>query len=79
MILRTLSLLTLALSATAQNATFIAELVQALQSEGLTSLASAAQSVANTTTGQRLLQELGQGPQTVFAPNNAGCELTCYW
>lgn len=59
----------------AQNATFITQLLQTLESLNLTSLANASEAVANTTTGQALLSALSEGPATVFAPNNDACEL----
>lgn len=64
----------------AQNATFVAELLQELQALNLTSLANASQVVANTSTGQALLTSLSEGPTTVFAPSNDACESipTCH-
>jgi uncharacterized surface protein with fasciclin (FAS1) repeats len=54
-----------------QNATYLAGLVQALSSAGLTSLASAAAAINGTDVGKRLLTALpNAGPLTVFAPNN---------
>lgn len=61
--------------AAAQNLTFLTSLLQELQSLGLTSLINATESINSTTTGQQLLATLGNGTQTLFAPNNAGCEF----
>ena len=58
----------------AQNITFLTDLLQQLQSLGLTSLINATESINSTTTGQQLLATLGNGTQTLFAPNNQGCE-----
>ncbi|OCB88444.1 Fasciclin-domain-containing protein [Sanghuangporus baumii] len=60
----------LAAPVASQNTTFLTELVQQLQSLGLTSFINASTVVNQTSTGQSLLAELGSGPQTVFAPNN---------
>ena len=64
----------LAASVAAQNVTFLTEVLQELQSLGLTSLANVSTVVNSTTTGQSLLSELGSGPQTIFAPNNDACK-----
>ncbi|KAG8729065.1 hypothetical protein FRC12_021287 [Ceratobasidium sp. 428] len=63
----------LAAPASAQqvNTTYITGLLAALNSAGLTSLVSVAQSVANNTNGTALLAQLSQGQKTVFAPSNA--------
>ncbi|KAG8680057.1 hypothetical protein FRC09_018514, partial [Ceratobasidium sp. 395] len=53
------------------NTTYITGLLAALNSAGLTSLVSVAQSVANNTNGTALLAQLSQGQKTVFAPSNA--------
>ncbi|KAL5507500.1 hypothetical protein ACEPAH_6956 [Sanghuangporus vaninii] len=55
---------------TTANTTALTELVQQLQSLGLTSFINATTVVNQTSTGQSLLASLGSGPQTVFAPNN---------
>ena len=72
---RLAALAALAGPAAAQNITFLTDLLQQLQSLGLTSLINATESINSTTTGQKLLSTLGNGTQTLFAPNNQGCEL----
>jgi len=55
----------------AQNASAIGPILSALQAQNLTTLATVAQSIANTTVGQELLGLLTSGqPLTVFAPDN---------
>ena len=67
--------LSLAVAASAQNLTFLTSLAQELTSLGLTSLVTAVTSINSTAAGQSLLSQLGNSSQTIFAPNNAGCEL----
>ena len=67
----------LAALASAQDNTtaFLTQLTDALNGAGLTSLASAIQTVAGTTTGQSLLSILANGTTaTVFAPTNNACK-----
>lgn len=71
---RLAALAALAGSAAAQNATVLTQLVQQLESMNLTSLINATTSINSTSAGQQLLSQLGNGTQTLFAPNNAGCE-----
>ncbi|KZT33087.1 Fasciclin-domain-containing protein [Sistotremastrum suecicum HHB10207 ss-3] len=52
------------------NTTFVAELLQFLEAANLTSLATVAQSIANTTTGERILASISNGTWTIFAPND---------
>ena len=72
-----LPLLTLAFAlpapSTAQNTTFLTDLLSELQSLGLTTLVSVASSLNNSAPGQALLDELNNGPATIFAPNNNAC------
>ncbi|KAF9043849.1 FAS1 domain-containing protein [Hymenopellis radicata] len=65
-----LTLLALAFPAFAQNPDYLNTIAQALQRAGLTSLASAAARLTNTTTGQTLLNRLPNGNFTLFAPDN---------
>ncbi|TDL21231.1 FAS1 domain-containing protein [Rickenella mellea] len=54
-----------------QNITYLTSLLGALNSAGLTSLATAAGQINSTATGQNVLEQLSkQTPFTVFAPNN---------
>jgi uncharacterized surface protein with fasciclin (FAS1) repeats len=70
-----LSLLALAGSSAAQvNTTFLTGLAAALNGAGLSSLATVAGTVANTTQGATLINALQNGTYTVFAPSNAACE-----
>ena len=56
------------------NTTVLTAVVQALESLGLTSLATVAASVNSTTAGEALLAQLSQGVAlTVFAPSNDAC------
>ncbi|THH04580.1 hypothetical protein EW145_g5417 [Phellinidium pouzarii] len=64
------ALAVLAAPAVAQNVTFLTDLLQELVSLNLTSLANASTAVNSTSTGLRLLDTIGNGPQTIFAPNN---------
>lgn len=75
-----LSYLLLALTATLanaqnQNSTYVSGLIQALNTVGLTTLASAVGAVNSTTAGSQLLSRLSNQSQnfTVFAPNNDAC------
>lgn len=68
-----IGLFALSQHALAQNATFIAELLDRLSANGLTSLATAALTINGTETGRRLFSQLGEGPQTIFAPVNTAC------
>ncbi|KAI5114978.1 hypothetical protein M0805_009179 [Coniferiporia weirii] len=67
-----LALCALAAPAAAQNLTFLTQFLQQLQALNLTSLVNATTAVNATSTGQRLLSALSDGPLTVFAPNNDG-------
>lgn len=63
-----------------QNLTYLTSLLGALNSAGLTSLATAAGQINSTTTGQNVLTQLSkQTPFTVFAPNNNACTYTLYF
>lgn len=56
---------------TAQNETILAELVQAFQSAGLTSLVNLTSTLNSTGVGQYLLANITNGnPHLLFAPNN---------
>lgn len=70
-----LSLTTLALFAfaQAQNATYIAGLVQALNSSGLTQLATVTASINSTALGQQLISALPTRNWTIFAPDDNAC------
>lgn len=63
------SIAALVSAAAAQNTTFLAEFLQELQRENLTSLAQFASQI----NGSFLLSELGTKQQTIFAPNNNAC------
>jgi uncharacterized surface protein with fasciclin (FAS1) repeats len=54
----------------AQNATYLAGLVQALTNANLTSLAATAAAINSTDLGKYLLAALPNGPLTIFAPTN---------
>lgn len=81
-----LSSLLLALAATLaaaqnnQNSTYVSGLIQALNTAGLTTLASAVGAVNQTTVGSQLLSRLSNQSQnfTVFAPNNDACKFTFF-
>ena len=74
--LATLSAMALAPSlAMAQNATFLAGLLSALQTQGLTQLITIASTLNGTTKGQSLLSSISDGsPFVIFAPNNQACK-----
>lgn len=60
--------------AQSQNITFLTGLLTQLQAANLTSLATVAASINQTSTGQRILSLLSSNtPFTVFAPNNQAC------
>lgn len=60
--------------ASAQNSSsYLLGLAQALDNQGLTTLANIAASIVNDTAGQQLIEELQTGNKTVFAPSNEAC------
>lgn len=73
------ALLSLALAPSlvlAQNATFLAGLVSALQSANLTQLITVASTVNGTSQGQSLLSDISNGsPFVIFAPTNEACKF----
>lgn len=67
-------LLALAPAVLAQNAV-LGELLQALNSSGLTRLSSIATQLNSTTAGQSLLSQLSSGtPFVLFAPTDNACK-----
>jgi len=63
-----------------QNSTYLAGLVQTLNSAGLTSLATAIGSINSTGPGNQLLANLSNRGKnyTIFAPNNDACRSTSF-
>jgi hypothetical protein len=53
---------------------FLGGLIQALNGDGLTSLASASAALNSTSEGQRVVQSISSGNWTIFAPSNKACE-----
>jgi hypothetical protein len=54
-------------------------LIQALNTSGLTQLASIATSLNGTAVGQGLLSQLPKGNKTIFAPTNEARMSLCHW
>jgi len=69
----TLLSLLVASTALAQNTSIVTDLLQTLNSTGLTGLAKLFETVANTTVGQALIADLPNGNKTLFAPINVAC------
>lgn len=72
--LSTLCLIAAPIVAQSVNTTFIGEFAEELLALNLTSLINITQVINQTSSGQSLLASLGNGSQTIFAPDNYACK-----
>lgn len=68
-----LALAVFPLATLAQNSSYVLGLAQALNDQGLSTLATLAAGVLNDTAGPAFFEELQSGNKTLFAPSNDAC------